>query len=156
MSEMPDLPSFYDWGAGKLMPIDPPPPGCDDPLRFALDDYARRVMQEAADHIARLVRPNSILMLPGAESPADGICDVVTTLVRCTSPAAWHIWLGCTQEHLVEGWVCTGHLELLEAGCHQHWCASCREYNLAQQELPEAGRKPQVDEIWQILRKEAA
>lgn len=137
------------------MPVDPPPLGSPE-LREALDARYRELMAEAAERVSQMAVPNSWLMVPGSDTPADGICDVVTHDVRCTTGASWRIWVGCTQEHLVEGYTCAMHLELIEADCRRNWCAQCRGYNQAQLLKPEAERSPQVSELWQVLRKVAA
>lgn len=133
------------------MPIDPSP--ADAPaVRELIDSIHRELMQDA-----RLTAVNSWQMVvPGdCNAPDDGICTVTRATVRCTGQLAWHFWAGCTQEHLVEGWMCEPCLAEIENGAGKHWCASCRAYNRGQLAKTEDERQL-VSEHWMILRKVAA
>jgi hypothetical protein len=142
------LPSF--WGHG----IGPPPDGCDDPVRTGLYERYQELAAEAAERMRGLAQPGGgWLAVPDNPSLADGVCDVSTLGIRCNQPSAWHVWIGCTQEHLVEGFICAGHMERLERDSPRNWCTSCRKYNQDQQARPEPERQPPADERWQVLRK---
>lgn len=155
-----ELPSWYNWQAAGhqewTMPIDPP--SLDSPaVRYAIDAAHRQLMAEAAERIGQLAGASSWAMHPGSpDAPDDGICTVTRCMSRCVNTRSWHVWAGCAQEHLVEGWLCEPCLAELETDAGTHWCVTCVSYNQQLAARPEAERHPPVDVNWMIVRKEAA
>jgi hypothetical protein len=131
------------WGHG----IGPPPPGCDDPVRIELSERYQQLTAELAQ-VLRPVSQPGFHTIPGEGRPADGICEVTGPLARCSAAVAWHIWLGCVQEHLVECEVCERHMGLIENEAMHNFCRPCRKHNEVIRDMT-----PQADETVQILRK---